>query len=54
MTDRNILRPGWSGALSDDEVKYIQKKLMESTALRAKWGITGYPTSSKIRRVAGG
>lgn len=52
--DRRILRPGWSGALSDEEVKYIQKKLMESTYLRQKWGITGYPTASKIRKVADG
>lgn len=50
--NKKLLIPGWAGALGDDEVKWIRKQLLTRPAVRRAWGITGYPTDAKIRRVA--
>ena len=56
--DRKLLKPGWAGELSQEEVDFIQRELARRPSTRRKWGIVGailrgVPVPSLIiRRIA--
>ena len=50
-----LLEPGWAGDLGDDELSYIQPKLLGDLGMARRWGFRpGQKTRSEeaIRRVA--
>ena len=52
---KNLLEPGWAGTLDDEELVYIQEKLMADPDLSYWWGFRpGQKTrpEAAIRRVA--
>jgi hypothetical protein len=36
--DRKLLKPGWAGQLSDDEIEFIRQELKRSSQLWRSWG----------------
>jgi hypothetical protein len=58
QAERKLVKPGWAGDLSQDEVDFIQRELERRPSLRRKWGyigaiLKGVPLPSFIiRRIA--
>lgn len=50
-----LLQPGWAGALTDEEVDFLQRRLAEEPGIAIRWGFRpGMKTHSEqaVRRVA--
>ena len=55
MYAKELLEPGWAGALDRAELAYIKSKLKQSASLRRKWGFRPSAkrlSEARIRAVA--